>query len=137
MLQSDQRFEELERQLKKAKLQQYSAFMYEEYNLVTDVDGATVGKWALNAAKILFTTEELIEHVLVSTNKSERPSLQAKYPEKVKLLKEAMIARYNYDVPKASKYWSAVVYKINNSGRNSKYVKSMKRRFMDTLGIDQ
>jgi hypothetical protein len=51
--------------------------MYEEYNLVVDVDVATMGKWALNAAKILFTTEELIEHVLVSTNKSERPSLQA------------------------------------------------------------
>jgi hypothetical protein len=70
--------------------------------------GKDYGKWALNAARALFTEEELRTHFVLPTEKTKRFSLMEKDDasrEKVKLLERALYIKWKIDLSKQNKCW--------------------------------
>lgn len=85
--------------------------------------GKDYGKWALKAARALFTEEELRTHVVLPTEKTKRFSLMEKDDasrEKVKLLERALYIKWKIDLSKQNKCWEHCVSKINSYGRYQK-----------------
>jgi cell division protein ZapA (FtsZ GTPase activity inhibitor) len=112
--------EQMERNLKVAK-GAGDEFIYNGINLVDDIDGKNPAKWALHVVDHLFTQEELRTCVVEHTRRSSRRALS---PTRVKLLKKAMVARFDYlkdDRNKEDKAWSIVKDRVNNKGRNIIY----------------
>ena len=84
-------------------------------HMIDEIFGRNFIKWLLAVVKFRFTEKELIENTLEPTARSKRGHLNV---EAVALLREALIAKYNYDAEKLDKVWSAVKQAVNNKGRN-------------------
>ncbi len=66
-------------------------YIYNGKNLITEIHGKSVGRWALAAAKHIFSQQELLESVVLPSKKTDRKSLS---PNRVNLLK-SMYIHYN------------------------------------------
>lgn len=102
---------------------QTKKFMHNGEDLVTDCAGRTVVKWSLACSKVLFTEQELMDNVLTKSSKTSRGALD---PQRVALLRSAMIYKYRLSHDKEERAWSAIRDAINTRGRNLRYARRFK-----------
>ena len=88
-------------------------------DLVSDIAGKNVIKWAFKTVDFLFTKEEISSCVLVPSTRTET---QAADPEKVAMMRAAMIEKYGYETVKADAVWAIIITKFNGKGRSLKYM---------------
>jgi hypothetical protein len=86
-------------------------------NIVEEIFGKNFIKWMLAVAAFLFTEDEIMESILVPSNRTSRGHLDE---DKVLLMRDALIFKYKFDHVQLDKAWSAVAKSINNKGRNIK-----------------
>lgn len=97
--------------------------MHNGEDLVTDCAGRTVVKWSLACSKVLFTEQEMMDNVLTKSSKTSRGALD---PQRVALLRTAMIYKYRLSHDKEERAWSAIRDAINTRGRDLRYARRFK-----------
>jgi len=75
----------------------------EKRDLVTEVSGRNPMAWSLNVIDMLFTSDELVNGVLVPSNRTDREALD---PIRVAYMRAAMVEKYQYDEAKAEQVWA-------------------------------
>ena len=101
--------------------------MFGGRDLVMDFHGKNLVKYALEVANHLFTTEELLGNVLNANCRSQRGQLDL---DRVRLIKEAIMTKYQLKGEKFDNAWQAVKSSLNQKGRNLKFRNSV-RNFLE------
>lgn len=126
-------FEQMQKKIDAlSNLKEKKSFIYNGQDLL-DVEGYPTHVWAANCLKILFSSEETKNCVLVASSYTDR---QACCPIKVKLLKDAMTYKYSMTGEKNDKVWRKIVDSFNTKGRGIKHqIKKATNTFLSKVGI--
>ncbi|CAF1045013.1 unnamed protein product [Brachionus calyciflorus] len=129
-----QYLEKLEKKLEDiSNIKEKKNFIFNGVDLICDVDGYPIHVWAANCLEVLFTPEETKNCVLVKSKNSVRESC---CPIKVKLLKEAMIFKYNLPPEKQDKVWRKIIDAFNTKGRGIKFnLKKAANALISRIGL--